>query len=143
VTVQVHIEAIFFYPGDAIAVVLNQIVESPSPRLVSLPVGAIGFEFERVFTTLATDDSGEQRTFIQREPIEDQRFGVGFVYGRDDLARLDTVTAEGLARYLDEEDEDAVVMTAAGLFYPVEDDYEVVDPSQLRQMLFEEMPSLD
>lgn len=142
-TVQSHIEAIFFYPGDAIAVVLNQIVESPSPRLVALPVGAIGFDFERVFTTVATDDDGKERTFIQREPIEDQSYVVGFVYGREDLTRLDTVTADGLAKFMDEEDEDTVIMTAAGLFYPVEDGYEVVEPSHLRQQSFEGMPSLD
>ena len=142
-TVQSHIEAIFFYPDDAIAAVLNQIVGSTSVRLVTLPLGAIGFEFERVFTTTVTDDDGKKRTFIQREPIEDQSYIVGFVYGRDDLTRLDAVTADGLAKFMDEEDEGVVVMTASGLFYPIEEGYEIVAPSQLRQSLFEGMPSFD
>lgn len=137
-----HVEAVFDYPCDAIAVVMNQIIESPNPRLVTLPIGATGFEIELVHTVEGIDDDGNKRTFVQRE-CTGQAYIVGYVYGRDELVTLDPQVSAGITAFLDEIDEDTVVMTAGGLFFLLEDDVEAIAPSQLKQKSFEGMPSLD
>lgn len=140
--IKTHVEAVFEYPCDAIPVVMNQIIESPNPRLVTLPLGATGFEIVLVHTLDGSDVDGNQRTFVQRECIG-KEYIVGYVYGRDDLVALEPQVAEGIAAFLDETDWRAVVMTPGGLFFPTDEDVEVIEPSQLKQKSVEGMPLFD
>lgn len=137
-----HVEAVFDYPCDAIPIVLTQVIESANPKLVSLPMGATGFEIELVHTASVPDEQGKIYTFVQRESTG-QEYIVGYVYSRDELITLEPCVAEGLAAFMDEVEEDSVVMTPNGLFYLLEDNVEVINPSELRQKVIEGMPSFD